>query len=1406
VHSVATAAPSGLTVGGTQNAGTSTSLVRADHVHAMPALVTTTVDGFMSAADKTRLDGMATSAAAVGSTAASQVTVATAASGAATTAARSDHVHSVATAAPSALTVGAAQNAGTSTSLVRADHVHAMPAAGTPVALTLAGANAPGSAATLALSDHVHALPATAAPAALTVGAASSAGVAVTLPRSDHVHAMPALVTTSVDGFMLAADKSKLDGVEAGAQVTSFARVQTALAAASSAVSINAQRLTSVADPTAAQDAATKAYVDALAQGLDTKASCRLVSTTNMGTLGGAQVIDGIVTQTGDRLLIVGQTTASQNGIYIGSGITWLRAPDADTSAKVTSGMYVFVTEGTANADSGWALITPDPIVLGTTALTFTQVTGAGQITAGAGLTKSGNTLNVVAHADASIVVAADSVQVGLITDAQHGARAGGTTHAAAIAGGASGFMTGADKTKLDASASTAYVDALPIKQACRVVYTLNPAPVGLIVCDGITVSNGDRVLVIGQLSWQANGIYIAGAGAWVRAPDADTSAELPASMLVPVGPEGTTYPNTLWQMRAAAPVNLGTTTFLFTLVSGVLSSTTSPNVTAAAAAVGTGNTVARQDHTHQVTAGSPVALTLAATTADGTSNNLARADHVHALPATAAPAALTVGAASSAGVAVTLNRSDHVHAMPGAATTGAAGFMSAADKTRLDGMATGAAALASTAPLENTGAAAVGVATTAARGDHQHPSAWKAICVAVHESVGFDAAAPPATVDGITIVAGDYILVDGRGAPLAGEDPEPLTGELLGIFLSLGATWLFLETLDRGDVAYVKSTDSLWTYNGSQYVELYAQLSSATPTQVYDRAAHPGVTSTAARSDHVHNIATLAPSTLSVTGTNAIGTSQSLAKADHLHNIATAAPTALTVGGSVNAGSSASLARADHVHAMPNVATTGAAGFMSAADKARVDIGALPYSATVAANTWTVANSGGTKTLPSPAVVGDTVAILVTNASVNIAAGSGNTIIDATASGFSTLTSVPYPAQYTFRCAASGFWFLGDNLASPSSPALPGLMSAADKFKLDAIESGAQVTSFARVQTALNAASSAVGFNSQRIQNVAAPAAGNDVVTSTYLDTQLGTFYSTLARVNQCRLSGQAQNPVMTTDNAAISTLYLLPHTGDVIWLYSSTYSAWRPFRATTASAGIALTGLTAGRPYDVFAYATPGSGPGTVANIELLAWTSTSARATAIVDSGGVWVKSGDITRRYVGTILARTATTISWLRNGYTTTTAKCDIWNIDNRIDASFQWEPAWTGSFPTGTAGVWFLPTAGAKFEFISGLAFDFVNARFTAGVNTGGTGASGFVGISLNGAEQDHAARVITATGEVTPGTAEEFSLPAVGVNTLQYQLFGSTTAVVFYLTDDSGGAGGNPPLYKYGCVARHMY
>jgi hypothetical protein len=184
------------------------------------------------------------------------------------------------------------------------------------------------------------------------------------------------------------------------------------LAAPTAAVALNGQNLTGLADPVNAQDAATKAYVDAAALGLDVKESVVALSDSNI-TLSGEQTVDGIALVAGDRILVTGQTDATQNGIYVVAAGAWGRSTDADNTPgnEVSGGMFTFVEQGTTYGDSGWVLTTNGPITLGTDELVFTQFSGTGQITAGAGLTKTGNTIDVVGTTD-RISVGANSIDI----------------------------------------------------------------------------------------------------------------------------------------------------------------------------------------------------------------------------------------------------------------------------------------------------------------------------------------------------------------------------------------------------------------------------------------------------------------------------------------------------------------------------------------------------------------------------------------------------------------------------------------------------------------------------------------------------------------------------------------------------------------------------------------------------------------------------------------------------------------------------------------------------------------------------------------------------------------------------------------------------------------------------------
>jgi len=146
-------------------------------------------------------------------------------------------------------------------------------------------------------------------------------------------------------------------------------------------------------DPTVALDLATKQYVDAVAQGLDPKASCVAATTANI-TLSGTQTIDGVALIAGDRCLVKDQTLSQDNGIYLVAAGAWTRATDMDSWLEVP-GAFTFIEQGTAYADTGWVCTSNAGGTLGTTPITWVQFAGVGSYTAGTGLTLTGTQFSI---------------------------------------------------------------------------------------------------------------------------------------------------------------------------------------------------------------------------------------------------------------------------------------------------------------------------------------------------------------------------------------------------------------------------------------------------------------------------------------------------------------------------------------------------------------------------------------------------------------------------------------------------------------------------------------------------------------------------------------------------------------------------------------------------------------------------------------------------------------------------------------------------------------------------------------------------------------------------------------------------------------------------------------------------
>jgi hypothetical protein len=188
-------------------------------------------------------------------------------------------------------------------------------------------------------------------------------------------------------------------GTQTASTISDFASTVQAtrldqFAAPTASVGLNGQRVTGLADPVSAQDAATKGYVDAAVNGTDWKQSVRAATTGDI-VLSGLHTVDGITLAVGDRVLVKEQASMEDNGLYVVASGAWTRTSDADSNAKVTSGLSVMVEEGLTQADTQWRMIVDGAIEVGNTGLQFAQIGAGTTYSAGNGITITGNAITV---------------------------------------------------------------------------------------------------------------------------------------------------------------------------------------------------------------------------------------------------------------------------------------------------------------------------------------------------------------------------------------------------------------------------------------------------------------------------------------------------------------------------------------------------------------------------------------------------------------------------------------------------------------------------------------------------------------------------------------------------------------------------------------------------------------------------------------------------------------------------------------------------------------------------------------------------------------------------------------------------------------------------------------------------
>jgi hypothetical protein len=291
---------------------------------------------------------------------------------------------------------------------------------GTVTAQTTYGASSGnGSATTYARADHTHGTPAlgTATPTAIT--GTASAGSATAPSKEDHTHAFTPTQDLSMATYKLTNLGTPTSGTDAVTKTYADSKLALTGGTMSGAIAMGTSKITGLGTPTADTDAANKGYVDSVAQGLDTKASV-VAATATAGTLAtsfaNGQIVDGVTLATTDRILIKNQADATENGIYtVNASGAPTRSTDMDNGTEFP-GAYVFVEQGTVNADTGWVCTNNAPVTLGTTNIVWTQFSGAGTYTASNGVLLTGSNFTFAPRSGYGLQTGSSGAEIKLAT------------------------------------------------------------------------------------------------------------------------------------------------------------------------------------------------------------------------------------------------------------------------------------------------------------------------------------------------------------------------------------------------------------------------------------------------------------------------------------------------------------------------------------------------------------------------------------------------------------------------------------------------------------------------------------------------------------------------------------------------------------------------------------------------------------------------------------------------------------------------------------------------------------------------------------------------------------------------------------------------------------------------------
>lgn len=265
-------------------------------------------------------------------------------------------------------------------------------------------------------------------------------------------------------------------------------------------------------------------------------------------------------------------------------------------------------------------------------------------------------------------------------------------------------------------------------------------------------------------------------------------------------------------------------------------------------------------------------------------------------------------------------------------------------------------------------------------------------------------------------------------------------------------------------------------------------------------------------------------------------------------------------------------------------------------------------------------------------------------------------------------------------------------------------------------------------------------------------------------------------------RLTLESGVPISTTDQTAKTTIYFTPFRGNQVGLWNG--SAWSNY--TFSEVSLALGTLTSGQCYDVFGYIS-----GSTIALEMLAWTNSTTRATAVTLQDGRYCKSGDKTRLYLGTFYTTSTTTTEDSIGRQTSQVGgKRFLWNYYNRVPRELgviDTTTYWTYNTATIRQAQ---ATAGNKVEFIVGIQEDVIDATLFAGWYAASVGAAGAAGIGLDSTTTftGYVAPVYcTVTATEASGVAAIKRTLAVGYHYLAWLEKGCGTGTTIFLGNQNG-------------------